>query len=165
MKDGFLGPDLGDMAQKLGALAVAEADAVHQRVLRSEPLTAEELRSARPLYEVASDVGSSPADTKARIAFLDGLAALTERDFHKAEASFADASRGDPSNHEYSFYRALTLFQAGERFGALRVMEVELKDDPRTAVLRAAVAIGQSPEAGAAEVERLLFGARFPVEK
>ncbi len=53
----------------------------------SEPLTAEELRSARPLYQVASDVGTSPPDAKARIAFLDGLAALTERDFQKAEAS------------------------------------------------------------------------------
>ncbi len=59
----------------------------------------------------------------------------------------------------------MTLFQAGERFGALKVLEVDLKDDPRTAVLRAAVAIGQSPEAGAAEVEKLLFGTRFPVEK
>lgn len=165
VQDGFLGPELSDMGAKLGAAAAAEADAIHQQVLRLEPISPELLRSARPLYQVASDVGASPPDAKARMAFLDGLAALAERDFVKAEALFAEAAGGDPANKEYTFYRALTLFQAGERFGALKVMESELKDDPRTAVLRAVVAVGHSPENGAAELEKLLFGSRFPKDQ
>ena len=46
-----------------------------------------------------------------------------------------------------------------------KVLEAELKDDPRTVVLRASVALGDSPEAGAAELEKLLFSTRYPPEK
>ena len=48
---------------------------------------------------------------------------------------------------------------------ALKVLEAELKDDPRTAVLRAALALGDSPQAGANELEKLLFSTRYPPEK
>lgn len=161
-KDGFLGPDLKDMAQKLGAVANAEADAIHQRALGGEVLPASLLRSARPLYLVAQDVGASAADTKGRMAFLDGLAELGEGDLRKAEVLFSEAAKSDAANLEYVFYRSLALFQAGDKAAALKVMESSLKNDPRTAVLRLSMALGQSSEAGANELEKLLFTARFP---
>lgn len=165
VKDGFLGPELGDMSQKLAAAATAEADAIHKRALSGEVLTADALRTARPLYQVAQDVGVSSADSKGRMAFLDGLAELAEKNFKKAEAHFVEASKSDPSNKEYVFYRGLAMFQGGERAGALKVLEADLKDDPRTLVLRAALAVGHSADFGAAEVEKLLFTTRYPPEK
>lgn len=165
VKDGYLGPDLGDMANKLGAAAVAKADEIHKAALANEKMSLERLRAARPLYQVAADVGASPVDQKARVAFLDGLASLQEKDFKKAEQLFSEAARADPSNTEYVFYRGLALLQGGERTAALKVLDAQLRDDPRTRVLRAALAVGNSPDDGAAEVERLLFSTRYPPEK
>lgn len=165
VKEGFLGAELGDMAQKLGVAATSAAEEVHQRALAGERLSAEALRSARPLYQVGYEVGVSPADAKGRMAFLDGLAELTEGSWKKAETHFAEAAKSDPTNREYEFLKAVALVQAGERAVALKGLELHLKGDPRTAVLRAAMAIGESPAAGAAELERLLFSARYPPEK
>lgn len=165
VRDGFLGPELGEMAQKLSAAATAEAEGVHKRALTGEKLPPETLRSARPLYQVAQELGASPADAKGRMAFLDGLAELNEKSWKKAEGHFSEAARSDPENKEYVFFRALALVQGGERVAALKVLEGELKDDPRTAVLRAALALGDSPVSGATELEKLLFTTRYPPEK
>ncbi len=163
--DGFLGPELGEMAQKLGTVATSEADGIHRRALSGEKLTSEVLRSARPLYQVAQEVGASVTDAKGRMAFLDGLAELNDKAWKRAETHFSEAAKSDPSNKEYAYFRALALFQSGDRGQALKVLEAELKDDPRTVVLRASVALGDSPEAGAAELEKLLFSTRYPPEK
>lgn len=165
VKDGFLGPELGDMGQKLAAAATAEAERIHKLALAGEALTAEQLRLARPLYQVAQDVGLASADARSRMAYLDGLAELTEKNFRKAEQHFAEAAKSDPTNREYAFSKGLALFLGGEKQQALKVLEAELKDDPRTRVLRAAMAINQSAEAGAAELEKLLFATRNPPEK
>jgi tetratricopeptide (TPR) repeat protein len=165
VRDGFLGPELGEMAQKLAAAATAEAEGVHKRALAGEKLAPEILRSARPLYQVAQDVGGSAADAKGRMAFLDGLAELNDKAWKKAEAHFTEAAKIDPENKEYVFFRGLALVQAGERVAALKVLEADLKDDPRTAVLRAALALGDSPVSGATELEKLLFTTRYPPEK
>jgi tetratricopeptide (TPR) repeat protein len=163
--DGFLGPELGEMASKLGQAAVAMADEIHNRALKGERTTVDQLRMARPLYGVASEVGASPADASARMAFLDGLAFLSEKEFGKAETLFTEASKLDTANKEYVFYRGLALFQGGKRADALLVMESELKDDPRTQVLRVAMAVQSSPENGAAELEKLLFSARWKADQ
>lgn len=160
VKSGFLGPELFDMAQKLAAATTAEAERIHKQALSGQPLTSEQLREARPLYQVAQDVGLASADAKGRMAYLDGLAELQEKNFRKAEHHFSDAAKSDPSNKEYSFSKGLALFLGGERQQALKVLETELRDDPRTRVLRAAMAINQSPEAGAIELEKLLFTTR-----
>ena len=162
---GYLGPDLGDMATRLGAAAIAKADEIHKAALANEKMSLERLRAARPLYQVAADVSVTPTDQKSRTAFLDGLAALQERDYKKAQALFSEAARADPANKEYVFYQGLALIQAGDRVGALKVLDADLKDDPRTRVLRAALALGQAPDEGAAELERLLFSTRYPPEK
>jgi tetratricopeptide (TPR) repeat protein len=165
VRDGFLGPELGEMAQKLGGAATAEAESVHKRALSGEKLPTDALRSARPLYQVAQDAGASAADAKGKMAFLDGLAELSEKAWKKAEAHFTEAAKLDPENKEYVFFKGLALVQAGERTAALKVLEADLKDDPRTAVLRAALALGDSPVSGAAELEKLLFTTRYPPEK
>lgn len=162
---GFLGPELGEMAQKLGLAATAEAESIHKRALAGEKLEADVLRSARPLYQLGHEVGANPADAKGRTAFLDGLADLGDKNFKRADAQFNEAAKADPTNREYSFFRALALYQGGDRAHALKVLEADLKDDPRTAVLRASLAVGDSPEAGAAELEKLLFSNRYPPEK
>ncbi|MBK7860081.1 MAG: hypothetical protein IPJ65_15990 [Archangiaceae bacterium] len=165
VKDGFMGPELGDMAQKLGAAAQAAGDDVHKRAIGYEKLSVEALKSARQLYGVAQDVGVTVPDAAASSAFCDGLAALQGKEAKKAEGLFADAARARPDNKEYTFYRAVALVQAGDKKGALKVMDADLKDDPRTDVLRTSLALGDSPEAGATELERLLFSRRNPAEK
>lgn len=157
VKGGFLGPELTDMAQKLAAAANAQAERIHSQAIAGAPLTSEQLRQARPLYQVAQDVGFASADSRGRMAYLDGLAELSEKNYRKAEQHFGEAAKSDPANKEYSFSKGLALFLAGERAQALKVLETEIKDDPRTRVLRAATAINQSPEAGANELEKLLF--------
>jgi hypothetical protein len=159
--DGFLGPELGEMASKLGQAAVSMADEIHNRALKGERTTVDQLRTARPLYGVASEVGASPADASARMAFLDGLAFLAEKEHGKAETLFTEASKLDTANKEYVFYRGLSLFQAGKKADALLVWQTELKDDPRTQVLAVALAAENSPESGASELEKLLFNARW----
>ncbi|MFO0593875.1 MAG: hypothetical protein U0228_01185 [Myxococcaceae bacterium] len=165
VKDGFLGPELGEMGQKLGAAAITEAESIHKRALGGEKLEPDVLRSAHPLYQLATDVGATAADSRGRMAFLDGLAELQEKSWKRAETHFAEAAKSDPANHEYAYFRALAMVQAGERPGALKVMEADLKDDPRTAVLRTALGMGESLETGATELEKLLFTTRFPPEK
>ena len=165
VKDGFMGPELADMASKLGAAAIAAADAVHKRAVANEPLSSEVLRSARPLYQTATDVGASPADTAARIAYLDGLGALSDKEYKKAETFFTEASKGDPSNKEYVFSRGAALYQAGDAQGAIKLLDAELKDDPRTAVLRSSMALGHAADNGASDLEKLLFTTRFTPEK
>jgi tetratricopeptide (TPR) repeat protein len=165
VKDGFLGPELGDMAQKLGAAAVLEAESIHKRALGNEKLPAETLRSARPLFQIATDSGVTAGNSAGVTAFLDGLAEFGERGFKRATQHFGDAARADPNNKEYSFFRGLSLYHAGDKLGALKALETDLKDDPRTAVLRTSLALGNSPEVGASELERLLFSTRFPPEK
>lgn len=165
VKDGFLGPDLGDMAQKLGVAATAEAEAIHTRALAGEKLAPETLRSARPLYTVASEVGVSSTESKGRMAFLDGLAELNDKQWKKAEGHFVEANKSDPTNREYVFFRGLALYQGGDKVAALKLLDSDLKEDPRTGVLRASQALSDSPEAGATELEKLLFSSRYPPEK
>lgn len=165
VKDGFLGPELGEMATKLGAAATAEAEAVHKHALSGEKLAPEVLRSARPLYQAAHDVGATASDAKGPMAFLDGLAELNEKSWKKAEAHFVEAAKSAPENKEYVFFKGVALVQAGDRAAALKVLEADLKDDPRTAVLRAALALGDSAVSGATELEKLLFTTRYPPEK
>jgi tetratricopeptide (TPR) repeat protein len=165
VKDGFLGPELADMAQKLSTAAVKQSDGLYLRAVALEAVPADALRTARPLYEVVAEVAELPPESRGREAFLDGLAALAEKSWAHAEAHFAEAARSDPSNKEYVFHRALAMVQAGEKAQALKVLEADLPDDPRTLTLRAHLAVGHSPEAGATELEKLLFTSRYPAEK
>ncbi len=163
VKDGFLGPELGEMGQKLGAAALAQAEEIHKAAMANEHVATDRLRSARPLYQVAGEVSVSVPDPS--MVFLDGLAALQDHDYTSAEKLFSEASHDDPTNKDYVFYRAVALVQGGQRHKALEVLEAGLKDDPRTQVLRVALALGQASDSGAAELERMLFSTRYPPEK
>lgn len=161
VREGLLGPELGELAAKLHSAASSAADELHRRALAGEQLSSEALRTGKPLYTLAAEVGPTPERHLARGAFLEGMAALQSGDFPGAETLFAMAAAADGSVREYELHRALAIFKKGDRPGALKAMEAHLPDDPRTAVLRAALALGDSPEAGAAELERLLFSRRF----
>ncbi len=160
---GYLAPDLGEMAQKLHAAVTGEVDALHTRALSKEKPPAEELRRADELAAVASQVGTPVSKAEAKVPFLMGMGELQAQggDVARAEALLAEAVRADGTQPEYKFVRALALHRAGDSRAALRTLEQDLPDDPRTGVLRAALAVGDSPEAGARELERLLFEKRF----
>ncbi|MBI3180750.1 MAG: tetratricopeptide repeat protein [Myxococcales bacterium] len=159
--EGFVGPDLGEMAAKLHSASVAAADELHRRALAREPVSVEALRSGRALYALAADVGPPPPGHLAKGAFLDGVAAYATSDYQSAASLFSEAAAADPSAKEYEFHRAMALVRVGDRKGALKSLEEKLPDDPRTAVLRVSLSLGESPEAGAGELERLLFSTRF----
>ncbi len=165
VKGGYLGPDLADMASKLGASAIAQAETIFGQALSGVEPSIATLRSARPLYQVAYDVGVPMTDAKGRMQFLDGLAEFSEGDFKKAETLFNSAAKLEPKNHEYSFFRGLAVFRAGDRQGALKILEAALPDDPRTEVLRVALSIQNGADSGAASLEKLLFSRRHRPEK
>ena len=162
VRDGFVGPELGEMANKLADAAAAQADAIHNDAMK-EKVATERLRQAQPLYKVVQALGRIPDG--GRSDFLEGLAALQDKEYRKAEAEFSAAAKASPSNKEYHFYRGLALFQSGDKVAALKVLDENLKADPRTEVLRVSLAVSQSPENGAAELEKLLFNARYTFDK
>jgi len=96
------------------------------------------------------------------MAFLEGLALLQQGELKKAEIRFAEASLGEPSVLEYKFYRAIAMYRSGNKSGAMEALEADLPQDPRTGVLRTALALGNSPDSAAAELEQVLFQKRFP---
>lgn len=159
IKDGFVGPELGEMAAKLAATAKDAADELHSKAIAGENVSGERMRSARGLYELANELGGTVGDVEAT--FLEGKAEMEAGDFKKAESLFAAAAAGAPSVGEYKFQRAMALYRQGDGKGALAAMESDLPADPRTAVLRAALALRDSAEAGSAELEELLFSRRF----
>lgn len=158
---GYLGVDLGDMAQKLRAAAVAQADAVAQKALARTPVPAGQLREVRPLYVLAGELGEPVASAPGRSAFTEGLAELQAGDPRKAEALFSEALEADPALVQARFLRALSTFRAGDQDAALAALERDLPSDPRTAVLRVARSAARSPAEGAAQLEELLFRTRY----
>jgi len=158
---GYLGVDLGDMAQKLRAAAVAQADTVTQKALARTPVPAGQLREVRPLYVLAGELGEPAASAPGRSAFTEGLAELQAGDPRKAEALFSEALEADASLAQARFLRALSTFRAGDQDAALAVLERDLPSDPRTAVLRVARSAARSPAEGAAQLEELLFRTRY----
>lgn len=161
--EGYLGTDLGEMGVRLSAACRVATEALHRRALAGEALPAEQLASTLKLYELARDTGEPSAGAAAQAPFLEGLAALQRGESGRAQALFSEAARAAPERTEYRVWRAAALQRAGDLRGALAVMEADVPGDPRTDVLRAAVAQQKSPEAGARELERLLFQ-RYPAD-
>lgn len=157
---GYLGADLSDMAQKLNAEAIAQAEDIYKRALAKEKLTADELHKARSLYALAADVGAPAPLAQSHAAFADATAELQGGDPRKAEALFAEAIKAEPGVTEYKYLRAMALHRAGDSQAALKALEQDLPEDPRTQVLRVALAVGHSPSEGAAELSKLLFQKR-----
>ncbi|NTX01630.1 tetratricopeptide repeat protein [Myxococcus sp. CA040A] len=153
----YLGVDLAEMGTRLSTASRASAEDVHQRALKGEALTTEQLRTGRELLDWAKDSGEAAPQAPAQGLFLEGLVALQGNDSKSAEGLFAKAASAAPGVTEYRVWRAAALQRAGDLRGALAVMEAELPEDPRTDLLRAAVAQRTSKEDGARELERLLF--------
>jgi tetratricopeptide (TPR) repeat protein len=162
VQGGYVGTDLGDMAAKLNTAAAQAADDIYKRALAHDRVPVEELTRGKRLYQLAVDVGPAPPNYVPHIAFLEGLAQFQLGEPKKAELRFAEASLGEPAVLEYKFYRAIAMYRSGNKTGALQALEADLPQDPRTAVLRTALALGNSPDAAAAELEQVLFQKRFP---
>ncbi|WP_410477835.1 tetratricopeptide repeat protein [Myxococcus sp. MxC21-1] len=118
-------------------------------------------RALRP----ARDTGEPSAKAAAQAPFLEGLAALQSGDSAGAQRLFAKAASAAPERNEYRVWRAAALQRAGDLDGALTVLETDLPQDARTDVLRAASAQRKSPEAGARELERILFQRYAPATR
>ncbi|MFN0062474.1 MAG: tetratricopeptide repeat protein [Myxococcaceae bacterium] len=159
---GYIGADLAEMAAKLHSAALAAAEALHAKAIAREALTPEQVGQGHLLFELAHDVGTPAPRSAARASFLRGVTALNAGDGAKAEDLFAKAADADPSTRDYTSFRALAVYARGDKTGALRIFETHLPDDPRTGALRAELALSASPEAGAAELERVLFQQQLP---
>ncbi|MBI5546878.1 MAG: hypothetical protein HY901_23595, partial [Deltaproteobacteria bacterium] len=158
---GYAAPDLGDMAAKLARAAELSAEASYQAALAHQKAGAADLRKAGALYLLALDCGSSPVKQAARAAFLEGLALLSEGRPFQAEISFEDAARRDPADVEARFYRGLAKYLSGDKTGALKTLEADLPADPRTSVLRVAVAMDGPAEGAAGALEKFLFSRKY----
>ncbi|WP_342374618.1 hypothetical protein NVS55_25090 [Myxococcus stipitatus] len=155
--EGYLGVDLAEMATRLSTASRTGAEDVHRRALTGEALATEQLSTARALLDWARDTGEPVPQSSAKGQFLEGLVALQGGDARGAEGLFAKAATEAPGVAEYRVWRAAALQRAGDLRGALTVMEADLAEDPRTDLLRAAVAQQTSAEDGARELEQLLF--------
>ncbi len=123
-----------------------------------------ELRAAaRPALE-ATDTGPGGGDAAfAAVRAVRNGVEGGSGSYAAAIAQLSAAVEAAPAVADYRFFRALAIWRSGDEAGALAALERDLPDDPRTAVLRAVVAM----EAGnaAAEVERVLFSTRYPAGK
>src|SRR5258707_8816467 len=161
IQDGYVGPDLAEMGSKLNTAAGAGAEDFYRRAMAHERIPAHALRNAKQLYQLAVETGSPPQSYGSHSAFIEGLADFQSFEAKKAEEKFAEASLAEPTVTEYKFYRAAAIYRGGGKAPALEALEKDLPQDPRTTVMREAQALGSSPQAGATELEQLLFTKRF----
>lgn len=185
VNDGYLGPDLGEMASKLAFAASSAAEELHRRALAHEAIAPAKLQEGTRLFDLAASFGVEAEGQGARRSFLEGLAemqlaeetasrgatvgASAIRDataptgtFARAISLFAAAADAAPAVTEYRFFEAMALWRSGDRAGALAKLRRDLPSDPRTLVLGAAQELEASPARGAAELERVLFTTRYP---
>jgi tetratricopeptide (TPR) repeat protein len=158
---GYAAPDLGDMAQKLARACEIGADATFNQSRSHQKIAPADLRRASQLYRMALDCGAAPTKQAARASFLEGLSLLVEGKAFQAETGFEDAAKRDPTDTEARFYRALAKYSSGDKAGALKSLETDLPNDPRTGVLRVALAM-ETPNGGAAgELVKFLYARKF----
>jgi tetratricopeptide (TPR) repeat protein len=157
----YAAPDLGDMAAKVSGAAFSRAEALRTASVAHQKVLAEDLRKAAALYNLSLDAGALPAQQLARAAFMEGMALLVEGKAFQAEVQFADAAKRDVSDAEAKFYRGFAVFKTGDKQGAVQALEKELPNDPRTGILKVAMAFDRSPVAVALEFEKFLFARRF----
>ena len=162
LEHGYVSVELADMGGKLHDAALAAADKLHAQAVAREPLAADALQTGPLLYQVAADTGAPVPQGAAKLAFLSGVQALSAGHTDDAKARFTEAVDADPSFLDYRFFRALALYRGGDTSGAMRALESDLPKDPRTAVMRAELAVAYSPETGAQELMRTLFDQRLP---
>lgn len=159
--EGYLGPDLGEMAGRLYTTVGERLGVLHRRALAGQAPKPEEAASVRALYALAGEVGTPLAEESSRAPFLEGVAALAAGDYARAQELLAEAAQAEPGRVEYRQLRAEALYRAGDVAGALEEMETYFPNEPRTAFLRVEAALGRSAREGAQELETLLFQRYF----
>ncbi|HEX8441305.1 tetratricopeptide repeat protein, partial [Archangium sp.] len=106
VQEGYLGPDLGDMAGRLHTAARETLESLHQRALEGEALQPQDVASVRALYAMAREVGEPLVKESSRAPFLEGVAALTAGDAARARELLAEAAAAEPGRGEYRLLRA-----------------------------------------------------------
>jgi len=158
---GYLGMDLADLAAKLGGAASAAADQAYRSGLRGELRDSTAAKAGLRAVEIASDVGSPPANGEAKAAFLTGVGALLDGRPKDAEQAFAKAGKGDGSGPSPVMWRARALSQVDRR-KAVQLLATEMPNDPRTGAARVAASLPDAPAQAASDLEKLLFEQKFP---
>lgn len=160
LKDGYVAPDLAELAAKLRSSAEAKANATFQRAVGHEAVEPAALREVTALYHLAEDVGATDPSGAPRGHFAEGVAALQEKKWAEAEKAFGEA-QGAGVDKDAKFDAAVAIYRGGEHKRAIALLEKELPDDPRTVVLKTDAAIARDPREGADALEKLLFKERF----
>ena len=119
-----------------------------------------QLRTIEELYHLALDVGSTDDRYLPRIHLIEGLADMLEKKYADAEKEFKDAL-GAGSDRDVKFYTAVAAYRGGDRRRAVKLLETDLPDDPRTALLRTDAVISSDAHEGAGELEKMLFAKSF----
>ena len=158
---GYLGMDLADLAAKLGGAASSAADQAYRSALRGELRDSTSVKAGLRAVEIASDVGSPPANGEAKAAFLTGVGALLDGRPKDAEQAFAKAGKGDGSGPSPVMWRARALSQVDRR-KAVQLLATELPNDPRTGAARVAASLPDAPAQAASDLEKLLIEQKFP---
>jgi Tfp pilus assembly protein PilF len=157
---GYSAPDLADMAAKLRAAAEKQAGDDYTKAISREMLDPVQLRTTEEMYNLARDVGATDERYLPRVHLLEGLAYLQEKKNADAEKEFKDAI-GAGSDRDVKFYGAVAIYRGGDRRRAVKVLESELPDDPRTALFRTDSIIASDAKEGAAELQKMLFARSF----
>jgi outer membrane protein assembly factor BamD (BamD/ComL family) len=160
LKDGYVAPDLTDLAAKLRASAESKATATFQKAATHEVVDPVALREVTPLYHLAEDVGATDPSSAAKGHFAEGVAALQEKKWSDAEHAL-NASMGAGVDKDAKFYSAVAVYRSGEHKRAVAMLEKELPDDPRTVVLKVDADVARDPRDGAEALEKLIFLERF----
>jgi hypothetical protein len=160
LQDGYASPDLADLASKLRTAAERQANEGYSQALQHQVTDPIQLRSTSQLFQLAQDVGSVDDRFTPRQHMLEGLAYLQEKKFAEAEKEFKEAV-GAGNDRDARFYGAVAIYRSGDRKRAVKQLEAELPDDPRTALLKADMAISSDAATGAQELSKLLYSTHF----
>jgi tetratricopeptide (TPR) repeat protein len=160
LQAGYSAPDLADMGTKLRTVAEKDANAGYDAAIRREVQDPAQLRNTAALYALAQDVGSTDEQFGPRQHLLEGFASLLEKKYDVAEKEFK-AAAGSGNGKDAKFYGAVAAYRSGDRKRAIKMLETDLPDDPRTPLLRTDALISTDAKEGAQELEKMLFNQRF----
>jgi tetratricopeptide (TPR) repeat protein len=156
----YSAPDLAEIANK--ARTLAEQQAATAFAAAAKPgAAAADLRAGAEAYHFAAEVGSEEGPAQSHALYLGGCADLLEGKYDTAIEAFRKANSISPLP-EARFRHGVALWKKGDHTGAVKLLEKEMKGDPRTSLIALAQALSSSDhKAGAEALENFLFEERF----
>jgi hypothetical protein len=123
-------------------------------------MTVDDLRSTAALLRLAEDVGDTDTTLGPKAHFVEGFAHMQEKHWGQAEAEFKQ-SIGAGADKDAKFYAAVALYRNGEHKKAIKQLEQDLPDDPRTGLIKTDQAMSVDSKEGSQDLEKLLFSQVF----